>query len=305
MTGEVAIVASPGGHVDEAFEIADRFSAPERRFWITARTPQTESLLAQERVIWVPEVRSREALRAARSLGVALRILRENHPSLLLSTGAALAVPYMLVARALRVPVTYIESATRLVAPSQTGRIIERIPGARLYHQGSGWERRSWREFGSVFDGYAAEPVEPKPLRNVLVTVGSEKFPFSRALETTRDALPNVQFTWQTGNTPTHDFGLRGDVRSWWSGAELAAIAAASDIVVTHGGVGSVLMILRSGSRPVVIPRVAHLGEHIDDHQLELAEMLEERDLATVVRPGDDLAKSAEAAVGFRILRRS
>ena len=83
MTGGVAMVASPGGHVDEAFEIVERFAAPSERFWITARTPQTEALLAREQVVWVPEVRSREGVRAARSLTGALGILRTRRPRLL------------------------------------------------------------------------------------------------------------------------------------------------------------------------------------------------------------------------------
>lgn len=304
MTGEVAIVASPGGHVDEAFEIAARFAPRSGRFWITARTPQTEALLAGERVDWVPEVRSREGLRATLSLGRAFRILRDRRPQHLVSTGAALSVPYMVVARALRVPVTYVESATRLSAPSQTGRIMERIPGTRLYHQGSGWNRRSWTEFGSVFDGYSAVPVQPRQARRALVTVGSERFPFARALEVVRDALPGVRISWQTGNTPADAARLRGDVRSWWPGDELAAAAQEADVVVTHAGVGSMLMVLRAGSSPVVIPRMKCLGEHVDDHQIELASLLESRGLVSVVRPGDDIAAHVQAAMARRILHR-
>src|SRR5690625_7230620 len=71
MNGGVALVASPGGHVDEAFEIADRFAARGDRVWITARTTQTATLLRDEHVEWVPEVKSREAARAVQSLPIA------------------------------------------------------------------------------------------------------------------------------------------------------------------------------------------------------------------------------------------
>lgn len=304
MSTGVGFVATPGGHVDEAFEFADRFAERSARFWITARTPQTEALLARERVIWVPEVRSREALRAAGSLRGAFRIMRAERPGLVVSTGAALTVPYMLAARALHTPVSYIESATRLSSPSQTGRIAERVPGIRLHQQGSEWERGGWTQIDSVFDGFVAEPAPPRPPARALVTVGTEQFPFPRMLRVARDALRDVEVAWQTGSTPTESLGLRGDVRAWWSGDELAAAAREVDVVVTHAGVGSILMVLRAGGCPVIVPRMSRHGEHVDEHQSELAEMLERRDLAVVVHPESDVRAAVERAMRCRAVRR-
>lgn len=304
MTGGTVVVASPGGHVDEAYEIVDRFAARADRSWITARTAQTEALLAGERVDWAPEVRSRQAVRAAGTLGLALRLLRARRPARLLSTGAALAVPYLLAARALRIPVTYVESATRVDGPSLTGRICERIPGIELFHQGL-WERRRWSRFGSVFDGFEARETAGRPVSNLLVTLGTERFPFPRAIAAAREALPpGCEIAWQTGNTPIPEGGLPGEVRAWWPGDELAARASNADAVITHAGVGSVLMVLRSGVCPIVMPRTARLGEHVDDHQAELARMLEGRGLAVVLPPDGEAASCIEAASGRRIVRR-
>lgn len=301
MTRDVVMVASPGGHVDQAYEIAGRFAERSERFWITARTPQTEALLADERVVWVPEVRSRQGFRAAKTLGIARRIMQLNQPRQLVSTGSALAVPYILAARAARIPVTYVESATRLLGPSVTGRIVERVPGIQRFYQGTEWDRSGWTSFGSIFDRYVAELVDPAPVRRALVTIGSEKFPFPRAIQTILDASPAEEWAWQTGNTAVDEFDLPGEARQWWPGDELAARARESDIVITHAGVGSILMVLRTGACPVVICRMQHLGEHIDDHQVELSEMLEKRGLVVVVRPGDDVAEAVRIAAGRRI----
>lgn len=302
MSAMVAMVASPGGHIDQAFEIADRFASRDNRFWITARTPQTEALLARERVEWVPQVRSRQGLRAARTFGLARRIMRRNRPDRVVSTGSALAVPYMLAARSSRIAVTYVESATRLLGPSVTGRIVERVPGIELFCQGR-WERPRWAYFGSIFDGYAALTATPRPVENALVTIGSEQFPFARALESARDATAGLTVSWQTGTTPTEALDLPGDSRAWWPGDELASRANDADIVITHAGVGSILMVLRTGSCPVVIPRLQELGEHIDNHQLELATVLESRDLVVVARPEDDLADCVRRAASRRITK--
>lgn len=304
MSREVGFVASPGGHLDEAFEIAERFAVREDRFWVTASTPQTRSLLKAETVVWVPEVKSRQGLKAVASLVPAMRLMRAKRPRRLVSTGAALTVPYMLAARTLRTALTYVESATRLRSPSQTGRIMERIPGVELFHQGSEWERAGWQAFGSVFDGFEAEPTEPRVVKRALVTLGSEKFPFVRALRESQCALSGVETAWQTGNTPDVGSGLAGDVRQWWAGDELRAAAEAADIIVTHAGVGSILMALRSGSCPVIVARTARLGEHVDDHQVELATRLEQRGLIAFARPGDSLSEHIRVAQSRRIVRR-
>lgn len=296
------MVASAGGHVDEAFEIAGQFAERPGRFWIASRTPQTEALLADERVEWVPDVRSRQALRAVKALPGAIQIMRRNRPTMLVSTGSALTVPYMLAARATGVPVTYVESATRLTGPSVTGRMAERIPGIQLYCQGEAWDRRRWSFFGSIFDRYVAQPVPPHSIKSALVTVGSEKFPFARMLAAARDALHGVETHWQTGTTPVSGLELPGDVRPWWPGDELARTAREADVVLTHAGVGSILMVLRTGGCPVVIPRIHEFNEHVDDHQTQLSETLAQRDLVVVAGPGDDLALCIREAACRRIV---
>src|SRR5699024_12649796 len=112
MNGGVALVASPGGHVDEAFEIADRFAARGDRVWITARTTQTATLLRDEHGEWVPGVKAREAARAVQSLPIARRVLREYRPTLLVSARSALTVPYMTAATSRRIAGTEVETAT-------------------------------------------------------------------------------------------------------------------------------------------------------------------------------------------------
>lgn len=303
MSDRVVFVASPGGHVDEAFEIADRYADRSDRCWVTAKTLQTEALLADERVVWVPEVKSREAMRAAQSIGRAHRVMRSMGSCRVVSTGSALSVPYMVAAWMLRIPVTYVESATRMDAPSLTGRIAECMPGVELYYQGEGWSKRAWQPFGSIFDGYSAVAVPQRPARTALVTIGSEKYSFGRALRAVQESSAALDVSWQTGNTPVHDEVLLGEVRAWWPGDELAARAHAVDVVVTHAGVGSILMALRTGSCPVVIPRMKRYNEHIDDHQWELARLLETRGVVIVAKPGDDIADCISLATSRQIVK--
>jgi len=118
-------------------------------------------------------------------------------------------------------------------------------------------------------------------LPRVLVLTGTSDHPFRRLL----DALPALlrggvarevrvqsRFPAPSMDGIVH-LGMlsRDDIR-----AELAG----ADVVICHGGSGSCFDAIRAGHRPIVVPRRAALGEHVDDHQLDLAEAISARSLA-------------------------
>lgn len=280
--GPTLLVATVGGHVDELFDLAPRYAPSfSDRVWVTARSAQTEHLLQGERVEWVPPITSRQWMRAIRAFPHAWQVIGRLKPGQMVSTGAAVAVPYAIAARLRGVPVLYIESATRLDGPSLSGRILEWLPGVRLARQCSGWTRRRWSEVPSVFDGYeAVEEDRPSsgPL-SVVVTFGTGPFEFTRAANALVEALPaSARVVWQRGATPA-DASWPGQVDEWLSYGDLRKAMEDSDVVVTHAGVGSILTAFRAGRRPVVLSRRADVGEVVDNHQAHLASDLAERGL--------------------------
>ncbi|MCL2448475.1 MAG: hypothetical protein FWD17_05970 [Polyangiaceae bacterium] len=50
-----------------------------------------------------------------------------------------------------------------------------------------------------------------------------------------------------------------------------------ADVVVVHGGSGAILDAIRAGHAPVVVPRRARFGEHVNDHQLEIVDAMKDR----------------------------
>ena len=71
-------------------------------------------------------------------------------------------------------------------------------------------------------------------------------------------------------------------------------------VVVTHAGVGSVMVALGNGKCPVVVPRRKSFGEAVDDHQLQLGRRFADAGLVTFVETpadlGNALAREQEAA---------
>lgn len=55
---------------------------------------------------------------------------------------------------------------------------------------------------------------------------------------------------------------------------EFAQHVADASLLILHAGAGSIIHAVRAGKVPVVVPRQAVLGEHVDDHQAEFAREL-------------------------------
>jgi UDP-N-acetylglucosamine transferase subunit ALG13 len=277
------LVASTGGHLLELAAWAERIPGLTSRVWATAESAQSKALLAEEDVRWIPDIPSRDYRGTMAVLPSARRILADGDYDVVISTGAAVAIGFFVAARMAGVRAHYIESATRLNGPSLTGQVAALMPGVNCYTQSRSWEDSRWKYAGSVFEGFSAAPIEPptgRPLR-VVVTLGSMYFPMPRLVEQLNEQLPDdAEVVWQLGHTPAiPDMkGLR--VEQFISHNELADAMAAADVVVCHAGVGSALTAMVAGRLPIVVPREASRGEHIDDHQAEIAAGLEALGLA-------------------------
>lgn len=71
---------------------------------------------------------------------------------------------------------------------------------------------------------------------------------------------------------------------------ELVDTMSRADSVVCHAGVGTIMSALKTGHTPVVIPRRATHGEHVDDHQMDIAIRFQQRGLVRCVTTETDLA---------------
>lgn len=283
----VLLVSSCGGHFTELEMIADRrgFARAERH-WVVPQTPQTETALAGESVTWVPRVESRQLGLAMRNLRTALALHRRLRPRLVVSAGAAQAVPHLLAAAMCRTPMEYDESVARIDGPSLTGRIAARLPATELVAPIDGWGRR-WTHEPDLFSGFDISLGAPRPVTSAVVSLGTEHFAFPRAVELVRAVLPTAPITWQVGTTEVAADGV--ELNRWLRPDVLADQMATSAVVIVHGGAGSILTALCRGRVPVVLARSADLGEHIDDHQERMCIALAERGLIVLVRPGEQL----------------
>lgn len=287
-SGRVLLVSSAGGHFTELRLQAERHGLRrEDRHWVVPRTAQTEDVLAGEAVTWMPRVESRQLGRAMVNLRAAIALHHRLRPRLVLSTGAAQAVPHLLAAAFHRTPVEYDESVARVDGPSLTGQIAARLPGAELMAPVPGWGGR-WSYSGDLFDDFRTSAAQGRPVTSALVSLGTEHFAFPRAVEQVRALLPPDTVTWQVGNTDVVVDGVQ--LNRWLHPALLAAAMTTTAAVVLHGGAGSILTALACGRVPVVMSRSGARGEHVDEHQVRMCDALAARGLIVHVRPDEVLA---------------
>jgi len=295
------LVASTGGHLAELHDLAPRLGIGDRR-WVTFDSPQSRSLLAGEDVVHVPPVTSRDLAGAVKDLLVARRMFRRRRYDRVISTGAGVAMSFFLPATAAGVECTYIESATRTRGPSLTGRLAARVPRARLYTQYPSWADDTWRYGGSIFDAFVAEQVtEPRPVGKVVVTLGThERYTFPRLLTRLVEILPpTIDVLWQVGATVIDRMpaGARRQVPI----AELRQAMREADVVVCHAGVGSALAAMQAGRRAIYVPRRRVHGEHVDDHQVEMARELNGRNLVVAREVAELTLADLDVAAAWRI----
>jgi UDP-N-acetylglucosamine:LPS N-acetylglucosamine transferase len=92
--------------------------------WVMMRTPDAESKLAGEHVTWGYTPTTRNLPNLFRNRLLAGKVLRDFRPDLVVSTGAALAVPFFALARRYRARTIYVEVIDRISTRTLTGRLV-------------------------------------------------------------------------------------------------------------------------------------------------------------------------------------
>lgn len=125
----------------------------------------------------------------------------------------------------------------------------------------------------------------------IFVTVGTHHQPFERLLGALDQLDDELVVQYGPGEPPA-----ASRAEAFMPFDEMLEHFRAADSVITHAGVGSIICASREGHVPLVVPRRHDLGEHVDDHQVELTRALAERGSVVPVWDVDRLAEIVSAA---------
>ena len=80
---------------------------------------------------------------------------------------------------------------------------------------------------------------------------------------------------------------------------ELQRYIKKSNFIITHGGVGSILMSLRNDKKVIAIPRLHNYHEHVNDHQKEIVELFNNKGYIIGLQDVDELEEAIQRIEQF------
>ena len=73
-----------------------------------------------------------------------------------------------------------------------------------------------------------------------------------------------------------------------------------ANLIITHGGVGSIITSLKLGKKVIAVPRLHEYGEHVNDHQKQIVENFNEEGYIIGIKDVSELEKAIERQEKFK-----
>lgn len=113
----------------------------------------------------------------------------------------------------------------------------------------------------------------------IFVTVGTHEQQFDRLVKAVDGLVadgtisePVFQQIGYSSYVPTHC-----EYSQFVPAQKMQGLMSRASVVITHGGPSSFVEAMAAGKAPVVVPRRAEYGEHVNDHQADFARIVAER----------------------------
>jgi UDP-N-acetylglucosamine transferase subunit ALG13 len=113
----------------------------------------------------------------------------------------------------------------------------------------------------------------------ILVLLGTQKQSFSRLLDKLENCIKNKiildKVIVQRGHTKFTSDCM--EFIDFISNEDFGSFLDKADIIITHGGVGSIINGLKTGKKIIAVPRLKEYGEHVNNHQVQIIENFDQQ----------------------------
>ena len=124
---KVCLVGSSGGHLTHLYMLKP-FWENKERFWVTFDKEDARSLLEGEKMYPCYFPTNRNIKNLIKNTFLAYKVLKKEKPHLIVSSGAAVSVPFFYLGKFLfGAKVVYIEVFDRIDKPTMSGRLVHPI----------------------------------------------------------------------------------------------------------------------------------------------------------------------------------
>lgn len=125
----------------------------------------------------------------------------------------------------------------------------------------------------------------------ILVTLGTQDKPFVRILDLIQQQIENKMIkdrvVVQAGHTKYESSKM--EIFDFIEREKFSELVQKCDILITHGGVGSIITGLQNNKKVIVVPRLSKYHEHINDHQIQITENFSKEGYVIPLYDGEDL----------------
>ena len=136
----------------------------------------------------------------------------------------------------------------------------------------------------------------------ILVTLGTQDKTFPRLLDAIQQQIDNGiikdEVIVQAGNTKYESKDMK--IFDLIDRDSFADLIKKCDLLITHGGVGSIITGLKNGKKIIAAPRLAKYGEHTNDHQLQIIEKFSDTGFILPLYDFEKLDKVIESSKKFK-----
>jgi len=135
----------------------------------------------------------------------------------------------------------------------------------------------------------------------IFITVGTHTQPFNRLLVEVDNLISKgfikkrvvAQIGYSTYKPKNYEFF------NFTSYKKILSLNKKADIVISHAGVGSIIIALKYKKPLIIVPRLKKYNEHTDNHQLQIAKAFENENKAIVVYDIEKLGNAIKNAKKF------
>ena len=120
---KVCLVGSSGGHLTHLYMLKP-FWQNKERFWVTFDKEDARSILKGETIYPCHYPTNRNLKNLLKNTALAIKILKKEKPDLIISSGAAVAVPFFYIGKLMGAKLIYIEVFDRIDKPTMTGKMV-------------------------------------------------------------------------------------------------------------------------------------------------------------------------------------
>lgn len=136
----------------------------------------------------------------------------------------------------------------------------------------------------------------------ILVTLGTQDKPFNRLLEAVQKQIDNGNIkdkvVVQAGLTKFESDDMT--IYDLIPYEEFDKLVRECDLLITHGGVASILNGIRNGKKVIAAARLKKYGEHTNDHQLQIIDNFSTAGYILKLDDFDKLDKVLKKAKNFK-----